>query len=286
MNHPPQKFLIPRNFQDFEEVAKSIIELMDQSTNLDTLFFTSDDGETCKVIQVASQKEPLVSKGETFPLDGTLCKRSLDHGKKAYIISDLTKEEKGQAILGKRPLEKGSFIAVPIFYKDGSNYGTICGLHSEPTYFSRESIELFETMASLLTYVLELERAKEQINQLSAPLVPITESVAILPVIGEISEERADMIIQMTLQKSQEWELDDLVIDLSGISVIDETVGASLLKIVNILKLIGVTPVITGMQPDLAVKAVDIRDELKEVDSQPNLGSALKKLGFSLKRNE
>lgn len=141
-------------------------------------------------------------------------------------------------------------------------------------------------MASLLTFVLELDNANQQIQNLSAPFVPITSGVAVLPIIGFINKERAEKIIQLSLQKSQEMNLDYLVIDLSGISQIDHVVSNSLLKIATLLKLTGVTPILTGFHPDLALKALSLQMELKEIIIEANLERALHKIGLHLEKRE
>lgn len=178
----------------------------------------------------------------------------------------------------------GTFIAIPINYEDGENYGTICGLDTKNRTFSDEQVKLFETMSSLLTYVLELDYTHQQLHTTSAPVVPITSGVAILPVVGNIDEWRAESIIETALFKSQELGLDHFVIDLSGIMYINETVIASLLKIVTILKLIGVTPILTGFRPDLAMKAVQMNAELDTILIVANLEQALNHIGFELKK--
>ncbi|WP_245796399.1 STAS domain-containing protein [Domibacillus antri] len=145
---------------------------------------------------------------------------------------------------------------------------------------------MFETMAALLTYVLELDYTHQQLHNNAAPVVPITKGIAILPVIGDIDERRAESIIQTALFKSQELALDYLVIDLSGIVSINETVVASLLKITSILKLIGVTPILTGFRPDLSMKAIQINADLKNILIQANLEQALNEIGFVLKNEQ
>ncbi|MBW9235603.1 STAS domain-containing protein, partial [Leptospira santarosai] len=85
----------------------------------------------------------------------------------------------------------------------------------------------------------------------SAPMVPVTKGVAILPIIGEITASRAENIIHTALAKSQDYDLDYLIIDLSAVTHINATVSEALLKLANILGIIGVKPILTGFQPKM-----------------------------------
>lgn len=273
-------------FDNFDEAAQGVLNIISEFVKINTLFIAKNDKVHNQIIKVVNQKENLLQEGEKLPFNETLCKLSVDHGREILIIPDLTKSELSQSLDVAKNLAGGSFIGIPIYFENGENYGTICGLDSKSFPFTEEHVRLFETMASLLTFVLELDNANKQIQNLSAPFVPITSGVAVLPIIGFINEDRSEKIIQLSLQKSQELNLDYLVIDLSGISQIDHVVSNSLLKIANLLKLIGVEPILTGFHPDLALKALSLQMELKDIIIEANLERALNKIGLNLEKRD
>ncbi|MGE6376636.1 SpoIIE family protein phosphatase [Peribacillus muralis] len=82
------------------------------------------------------------------------------------IIPDITKSELSKNLNITRNLGTGSFIGIPIYFGNGDNYGTICGLDTESFVFTKDHIDLFETMASLLTYVLDLDESHKSIQAL------------------------------------------------------------------------------------------------------------------------
>jgi rsbT co-antagonist protein RsbR len=51
------------------------------------------------------------------------------------------------------------------------------------------------------------------------------------------------------------------------------------------LKLIGVTPALTGIRPDLAMKAVQLNLDLEDVMIGTNLEEVLRRIGFTLNRS-
>lgn len=271
-------------FQNFDEVAESILQMMSNIVDINTLFIAKNDNKTNRIVKAINSNEVLVNEGEELPFMDTYCKLSVDHGREILVIEDIVQNPQTKALQVTDQLGSGSFIGIPIYYENGENYGTICGLDTKNIPFSNKHLEIFQTMASLLTYVLELDRANQQIRTLSAPMVPITKGVAILPIIGDVSANRAESIIQIALARSQEYELDYLIVDLSGVTQINATVSGALLKLANILEIIGVKPILTGFQPQMAMNAIQVHADLKDIAIESNLERALHRIGFILER--
>lgn len=271
-----------KSFQNFDEAADSILKLISKIVEMNTIFIAKNDKKTNRIVKAVNAKDALVNEGEELPFKDTYCKLSVDHGRELLVIEDITQNQLSQSLQVTENFGSGSFIGIPIYYENGDNYGTICGLDTKNIKFSDQHIEIFETMASLLTYVLELDKANQQIQTLSAPLVPITKGVAILPIVGEITGQRAESIIQTTLARTQRYDLDYLIIDLSGVTQINATVSGALLKLANILGIIGVKPMLTGFQPQMAMNALQVHADLKDIIIESTLERALERIGFTL----
>lgn len=271
-----------RSFRNFDEAAERILEMLSKQLKINTLFIAKNDGKTNEIIKTRNAKEELVTEGSLVPLENTFCSLSLNYGETPLVIKDISNSEMAESLEIASQFGNGSFIGIPVYYENGDIYGTICGLDNQPFEFTEEHSHTFETMSSLLTYVLELEKANNQIKSLSSPLVPVTTGVAILPIIGEITTQRAQTIIDDVLFKIGDWNLQYLIIDVSGVSQINTVVGEYLLKLVGILKVIGIEPVITGIQPFMALKVPHFAANLKGILIEANLEMALKKLGFVL----
>lgn len=269
-------------YKNFDEAADNILKMMSGLLDINTLFIAKNDRSTNRIMKVLNKKDILLEEGDTLPFEQTFCKLSVDFGSRTLFIPNLTQSVLTRDMGVTKKLGGGSFIGIPIYYEDGQNYGTLCGLDNRPHNFREDLIELFETMGSLLTYVLELDEAYQQIRSLSVPFIPITKGVAALTITGNVNEQRADTIISLALEKSQDLDLDYLIIDLSGIGKINEIVSYSLLKIVNLLQVIGVKPILTGITPDVAIKAIGIGFETDDILIQSNLEQALKKIGLTL----
>lgn len=127
---------------------------------------------------------------------------------------------------------------------------------------------------------LESEKKEMRLAELSAPVVPITEGVAVLPLIGEIDPPRGQKIMEISLRKSSELSLDHLLIDVSGVPVIDTEIAQYIYQIVNALQLVGVHATLTGLRPKIAKAVVDMGVSFAHVHTKASLQQALEEIGI------
>ncbi|MTH54904.1 histidine kinase [Bacillus mangrovi] len=270
------------SIKNFEEAAENILKFMSSVVPVNTLFIAKNDQRFNKIEKVINRDHVLLKSGETLPFEDTFCKLSVDHGNRILMIEDLNQNAQTKNMEVTRNLQGGSFIGIPINFSTGENYGTICGLDTEKVTFENEHMELFTTMASLLSYVLDLDRVNREIEELSAPMVPLTDGLAVLPIIGDISRKRAQIIIQSTLSQSSEQCLEYLILDLSGILRINEETIELLIQLAEMLSLIGVTPILTGILPEQAQTMVHSSLIIDRILVKKSLPDALSHIGFAL----
>ncbi|WP_050615195.1 STAS domain-containing protein [Bacillus testis] len=111
-----------------------------------------------------------------------------------------------------------------------------------------------------------IHKFEEQVLELTAPLVPLSKKVAILPLIGTFEDQRAAIINAKVAQKASEMGLELLIIDFSGIESFDSYVAQHIFKIRDVLQLIGVTSILTGIRPSIAQTAVQLGISIDQVD--------------------
>ncbi|MDC3418242.1 STAS domain-containing protein [Aquibacillus sp. 3ASR75-54] len=157
-------------------------------------------------------------------------------------------------------------------------------MDDKPYNFTEKDIQLFVNLASMISYVLEVDDAYKEITRLSAPIVPICEGVAILPLVGKLREERASEVTTIVVKESQQLNLDYLIIDLSGASEIENEEAEPMLKMVNVLSLVGIQVIFTGMRPEFARHALSAYHELGNPLFSTNLERALHLTGVEIKR--
>lgn len=270
-----------RKFQSFNDAANQILKMLSDQMEINTLFIAENDGNTNKIKKAFNRHEELVTADTELPLDQTFCSLAINYGQEPLLIEDISKDERAGKLEIAAQFDNGAFIGIPIYYEDGEVYGTICGLDNHPFTFTQEHQEMFEMMASLLTYILELEKAQNEIQTLSSPLVPLTDQISILPIIGNITLARAYQLIDDVVLKSSEG-IDFLIMDFSGITQIDPRIEQPLLDLIKTLKIMGITPIITGIRPIMAMQVPHFSHSLKGERMEATLKIAIDQLGFVL----
>lgn len=270
-----------RQFENFNEAANQVLKMLSDHMKINTLFIAENDGETNTIKKAYNRNRELVTEGSESPLSQTFCGLSVDHGDQVLQIDDISTDANAAKLNIAPNFENGSFLGIPIYYDNGKVYGTICGLDNQPYVFTPENREMFSMMSSLLTYILELETAKKEIQKLSSPLVPLADRISILPIIGHITLKRAKQMVDDVVGKSGNG-LDILIIDFSGITQIDPRIEKPLLDMIHTLKIMGVTPVITGITPSIALSVPHFAHALKGERMEATLKIAIEQMGFVL----
>ena len=118
-------------------------------------------------------------------------------------------------------------------------------------------------------------------DELSAPIVPIADKIAILPLVGEINTHRSSSVMETALKKSSELQLDYLFIDISGVAIMDTMVSHNIYQIVNALKMMGVQSVLTGIRPEVAHTLGNLGITFDDLKTSSSLKQALEDIGFN-----
>ncbi|WP_423410142.1 STAS domain-containing protein [Heyndrickxia sp. MSNUG] len=96
-----------------------------------------------------------------------------------------------------------------------------------------------------------LNSQRKLVEHLSVPIIPISTSVAVLPLIGMIDEYRMQIIEEKVLMDISRLKVQTLIMDLSGIADMEKNVIDHFQKVLNGINMMGSKAVITGMRPEL-----------------------------------
>lgn len=124
-------------------------------------------------------------------------------------------------------------------------------------------------------YKESLENAKTAFIELSVPVVPLSKGIAVLPLIGNIDTERAGLLMEETLKAAKRLNLTHLILDLSGVLMVDTMVADQIFKVIDALKLLGVQTILTGIRPEIAQTVVSLGLDFGKQVTWANLQQAL-----------
>lgn len=125
------------------------------------------------------------------------------------------------------------------------------------------------------SYTNTLNNSRRAFLELSVPVVPITNDIAILPLIGDIDTERAQLLMEETLIKTRDMGINHLIIDISGVVIIDTMVANELFKLMDALRLLGVATIFSGVRPEIAQTMVNLGLNTKDLVTKASLRQAL-----------
>jgi rsbT co-antagonist protein RsbR len=98
-----------------------------------------------------------------------------------------------------------------------------------------------------------------------------------MPLIGIIDSERASGMIERVLQEIVETRSQYLIVDLTGVDVIDTSTADHLLKIVKSTELLGARCVITGIRPAVAQIMTSLGLDISRVVTLSDLQQGIKR---------
>lgn len=129
-------------------------------------------------------------------------------------------------------------------------------------------------------FLTRINAAEAVALELSIPVIKVDETVGVLPLIGDIDTKRAQELMDKALTKSSELSLEYIVIDLSGVPIIDTMVADRIFKVINGLSLLGVKTLLAGIRPEIAQTMINLGVNVNTSDIRvySSLQKALKSL--------
>ncbi|MEJ5343624.1 MAG: STAS domain-containing protein [Chloroflexus sp.] len=147
---------------------------------------------------------------------------------------------------------------------------------------------------AMLTLQQELHDQAEQIaaqqqtiRELSTPILPLYEGILVLPLVGAIDSFRAGQIMERLLTAIAERQSDIVIIDITGVPVIDTAVANYLLQTARAAQLIGAQVILVGIGPEIAQTIVQLGVDLRGIQIGANLQAgielALSQQGYTIR---
>jgi len=128
------------------------------------------------------------------------------------------------------------------------------------------------------TRLAELEAAYQQqvrlvetIKELSTPVIPVHQGIVALPLVGTIDSSRIAQIMDSLLDSIQKESASVVIIDVTGVPMIDTSVANHLLKATRAASLLGARCILVGISPQVAQTLVHLDIDLSGLMLQGNL---------------
>ncbi len=127
------------------------------------------------------------------------------------------------------------------------------------------------------------------LRELSSPVIPVFQGIIVLPLIGNIDTHRAAQILEGLLAGIERYRAQVVLMDVTGVPIVDTSVANHLLKAAQAARLLGAETVLVGVRPEVALTmvqlGVDHRGLITRADLQSGIEYAFARLNLRLVRN-
>jgi len=149
-------------------------------------------------------------------------------------------------------------------------------------------IVMIEDITAQRAYEHEREQQEAVIAQqqaslaeLSTPLLAISDEIVVMPIVGTVDSRRVQQIMDALLSGVAEMHAGTVILDITGVPIVDTQVANALLRASQAVKLLGAQVVLTGIRPEVAQTLVGLGVDLSGIITLSSLQSGI---AFALKR--
>ena len=120
-----------------------------------------------------------------------------------------------------------------------------------------------------------ISEQSEALMEMSTPVTALWEDILMLPVVGIIDSKRSQDIMNAMLSKISATQSKIIILDISGVAIVDTAVANHLIKITRATKLMGCECLISGISPTIAQTVVELGIDVGDVQTTATLRDAL-----------
>jgi rsbT co-antagonist protein RsbR len=221
-------------------------------------------------------------------------------------LTDELRELFGPAVVAaaERSIAEGQLTALEeaqrrigiAFARAGMTYHDVFGAVFELrnvflTLMDREDMRDPDVMRGLLVYVHNavlniggafiaardemLTQQRRQILELSTPVLQIAPRLLLVPIIGELTEDRLTSLTSRVLAHVRDARARRLILDLTGLAHADSRAASVLGQLVAACRLMGTQVVVSGISSEVATSIVEQEASLAGLDVAGNLEQAV-----------
>jgi rsbT co-antagonist protein RsbR len=118
------------------------------------------------------------------------------------------------------------------------------------------------------------EQQRTTIRELSVPVLPISAGTLVMPLIGALDTARLQLFRDQALRAIEREHARTLVLDITGVPVVDSQVAQGLLGVVQAARLLGAEVALVGIRPEVAQAIVTLGLTLTDLRTYGDLQSA------------
>jgi len=197
---------------------------------------------------------------------------------------------------GVTPTEMATFVLAlktPLFKRLETMLDSDHGMLIRDVMLVTRLVDAFAIYTNEI-FILEreqiIDRQRQEMLELSTPVVELWDRVLTLPLIGTLDSARAQEVMENLLQTILERQAEVVIMDITGVGTVDTQVAQHLLRAAAAVRLMGAECIISGISPMIAQTMVQLGIDVGTVSTRSSirtaLSDALMTVGYVIKKTE
>ncbi|GAB4114757.1 MAG: STAS domain-containing protein [Roseiflexaceae bacterium] len=126
------------------------------------------------------------------------------------------------------------------------------------------------------------QQLSQTILDLSVPVIPVTQQVLVVPMIGTLNSDRVQQLLNTVLTRIEQSRARAIVLDVTGVPIIDSQIAGAIIGIASATQLLGARTVLVGIRPEVAQTLVTLGINFQQIESAASLQEGLRFVGVRL----
>jgi rsbT co-antagonist protein RsbR len=116
-----------------------------------------------------------------------------------------------------------------------------------------------------------IEQQTATLAELSTPLLTISETSVVMPLVGTVDSRRVGQIMETLLQGVAASRATIVILDITGVPIVDTQVANAFIRASQAVQLLGAQVVLTGIRPEVAQTLVQLGVDLRSIVTRGTL---------------
>lgn len=133
-----------------------------------------------------------------------------------------------------------------------------------------------ETLTERAIQDERLRTQEETLDSLSTPLIPLSDDLLVMPLVGDLTDRRMGAVVKTLLDGIAYHTAEVVILDITGVPVVDSQVTSILVETAYAAQMLGADVILTGIQPEVAHALVALRIDLSGIVTRGTLQEGIK----------
>lgn len=185
--------------------------------------------------------------------------------------------ERGRVVIPETLCTTSSGKAVPValsasvlLNKMGDLQGMVC--------VARDLREIRQNEAERWQMREAMHRQSILLEELSTPLIPITDQIVVMPLIGTVDTNRAKQMSETLLQGIKSLRARVAIVDVTGLRTVDQAAMQGIISAIRGVRLLGAEIVLTGIRPEIAITLVSMGSDIAGIVTTGTLQAGIQEV--------